>query len=116
MGEAMLYVLRFPNGKAYVGMTTTTGKVRLSRHIASAKAGSRLAVHAAIRKHGAPILFGLLRDSVEVIARYEQELIEELGTLAPSGYNLDRGGCYRNKTEAEPACTLRTFEPEPSPS
>lgn len=98
---ATLYVLVFPNGKAYVGMTTRNTVVRLSQHCTSAKRGSQFAVHAAIRKHGAPRLVPIMRDSLETIAKYEAELIREMGTVAPNGYNLDQGGRVRNMTDDE---------------
>jgi group I intron endonuclease len=41
------------NGKSYIGLTTTTLEKRKSQHIRSAKTGSKMHFHKAIRKHGA---------------------------------------------------------------
>jgi group I intron endonuclease len=40
------------NGKVYVGLTTTTLKQRMSSHLRSAKAGSKMHFHKALRKYG----------------------------------------------------------------
>jgi group I intron endonuclease len=40
------------NGKSYIGLTTTSLKKRKSQHLRSAKSGSNMHFHKAIRKHG----------------------------------------------------------------
>lgn len=50
-GFAGLYVISFPNGKEYVGMTRKNTRSRLLNHIAQAKRGSKQAVHCAMRKY-----------------------------------------------------------------
>lgn len=40
------------NGKSYIGLTTTSLEKRKSSHLRSAKAGSKMHFHKAIRKHG----------------------------------------------------------------
>ena len=91
---AELYVLEFPNGKGYVGITSF-GHRRFTMHKASARAGSRLLVHKAIRKHGEPTCSFLFSGTIEEMAVLEVELIAELGTLMPGGYNMDPGGQHR---------------------
>ena len=93
MGE--LYRLRFPSGKAYVGITVGTAQRRFRKHVANTNAGLDNAVHSAIKKYGA--------ESVEVetlvvasdwdyLCELEKCAIEAFGTLAPKGYNLTTGG------------------------
>ena len=40
------------NGKSYIGLTTTSLEKRKSQHLRSAKTGSNMHFHKAIRKHG----------------------------------------------------------------
>ncbi len=91
---AQLYILEFPNGKGYVGITSF-GHRRFTMHKASARAGSNLLVHKAIRKYGEPTLCQLFEGTIEEMAALEFELIAELGTQMPNGYNMDPGGQHR---------------------
>jgi len=70
------------NGKVYVGLTTTSLKQRKGSHLRSAKAGSMMYFHKAIRKHGpesfewdevmiASDLQGMYKLEKMVIAMYE---------------------------------------------
>ena len=80
------------NGKKYVGLTNSLSK-RWNKH-KNAK-GSAPALHAAIKKYGYENFdfchyadtFG--PDAAKII---EISLIRDLGTLAPTGYNLTSGG------------------------
>lgn len=44
--------LNLVNGRVYVGLTTTTLEVRIKSHLRSAKNGSKLYFHKALRKYG----------------------------------------------------------------
>lgn len=84
------------NGKKYVGCTRQTIKARWAKHCTTAKAGSRFAIHAAIRKYGAACF---TVESLEVVEGGHVELMEAerrhisiQNCVAPAGYNLTRGG------------------------
>lgn len=47
-----LYKLTFPDGKAYIGITTGTATERFSEHVYWARKGRTYCVNAAIRKYG----------------------------------------------------------------
>lgn len=87
-----LYVLAFPNGKAYVGITRVAAKRRLIGHMAVANCGSPFAVHRAIRKYGEPRLITVLSGDIEEMKEYEKSLIAEFGTKGRGGYNMTDGG------------------------
>jgi predicted GIY-YIG superfamily endonuclease len=98
---ASLYILRFSNGKQYVGMTRGRPEHRLRSHVNDARAGSPLLVHRAIRKYGVPRLRVLMTGDLEAVAENERKQIEQRRTLCPSGYNLDPGGQYRTISPQE---------------
>jgi group I intron endonuclease len=83
------------NGKQYLGLTKQRLQRRWRGHIHSANAGSKSAIHAAIRKYGKEAF-----DFVQIAScltgksasRVEIDLIEQYGTKAPKGYNLTDGG------------------------
>ena len=80
------------NGKMYVGQTCDPA-ARKQKHFSSSSACSGIA--GAIHKHGAGrfvftvIKSGISEDEIDAL---EIATIAELGTLAPSGYNLTPGG------------------------
>lgn len=88
-----LYRLTFPNGKSYVGITSTRLRRRIALHKNHAKVGRQTALCAAIRKHGMP-----KAETLVVCADWaylcdlERDAIAAFGTLVPSGYNLSPGG------------------------
>lgn len=90
---AQLYVLAFPNGKSYVGITNETVAERYGRHFVNAYLDdSQCAVHRAMRKHGVPRVVPIMCGSVAEMKQHEVELIELLNTLVPRGYNMTKGG------------------------
>ncbi len=90
---AQLYVLAFPNGKSYVGITCEAVARRYERHFVNAFLnGSRCALHRAMRKHGVPRVVPIMEGSIEEMKEHEVALIAHLGTLAPNGYNMTKGG------------------------
>lgn len=88
---AELYALRFPNGKAYVGVTEDLDR-RVSRHAYSARRGSLFPVHCAMRKHLTFEVIRIFCGTMEQMLELETAAIEALGTLAPAGYNVAKGG------------------------
>lgn len=83
------------NGKGYIGTSVHPISYRLGRHRYSARRGSKLPIHCAIRKYSF--------DAFEVQCLGEFETYEELmqaeakaviehGTLVPVGYNAVAGG------------------------
>lgn len=92
MGQ--LYRLDFPNGKAYIGITTKTAEVRFKGHeqaLHETKPRGQ-AVYSAWRKHGAPALTVLAIVEDEDLYETEKRAIAIFGTLSPGGYNLTEGG------------------------
>lgn len=91
-----VYKLRFPNGKAYIGITSRSPADRFAEHVAYARSGrTPSALHLAIRKYGAENIRveSLSRaDCWERLQEMEIAAIAEHRTRPPHGYNLTRGG------------------------
>lgn len=94
----IIYLIRSPKMKGYVGQTTKTFDERMSGHKSAAgnlekKDGCR-ALNNAIRKYGwdnmTKEVILLCNDSM--LDHYETLFINKFGTLAPNGYNLTSGG------------------------
>lgn len=84
-----------PTGKQYIGITSKGYRARWARHVSDARRGSQTALHKAIRKHGEDAFQLAVLCKPETVERLKQAeiwSIEKLGTLAPRGYNLTRGG------------------------
>lgn len=89
----LLYLLDFPTGLRYVGMTSNeTMAPRLSTHRAAANGGYGAVVSRAWRKHGAPRVRILARASGAFLLDLERRAIRAYGTLVPGGYNVTEGG------------------------
>lgn len=89
-----LYLLIFPNGKFYVGLTTK-GSVhdRFAEHRSHAKTGKlKTAVYNAWRKHGEPTAVSMGEYPNDELPAREIHLIAALNTQVPNGYNLTEGG------------------------
>ena len=88
-------VTNLVNKKQYVGKTTETVTKRWSKHISDARLGKGSYLHKAIRKYSpesfivSPIAHFSDNGTLCIV---EQLFISELGTFAPNGYNLTRGG------------------------
>ena len=97
--EGIIYVVtNVTTGKQYVGLTVQTLERRWKNHIEQAQSNrvkSEHSLHAAIRQYGALDFNiqcfdqGTSKDNLESKERY---WIEKLGTLAPNGYNICKGG------------------------
>jgi group I intron endonuclease len=89
----ILYLLTFASGKHYVGVTECkTLESRLHRHRYSAKSGSKLPVHMAWRKHGAPVAEILATFDDDGLYQAEIDEIAKRNTIVPNGYNILVGG------------------------
>ena len=84
------------NGKVYVGRTQKTAAARWYLHVKTAKSGSRLVVHQAIRKYG-PEAFSIevlaYANTVEEFEALEKKFISDYQAVNPKfGYNRTTGG------------------------
>lgn len=103
----LIYALRSPSGKAYVGLTSMPVTRRWSNHVMRAQRAERPSAHplmAAIAKYG-PENFeievleeGLTRE--EAMAAEKAWIIRE-GSQAPGGYNVSPGGEADGATGAQ---------------
>lgn len=91
---AQVYVIGFPSGKVYVGITYKTAQQRFEQHLCNARGGGSYAVHHAIRKYGKGVRLIILAQGVPWAEAKELEMwwISRLGTFGPGGYNLTGGG------------------------
>jgi group I intron endonuclease len=90
-----LYILRSPNGKAYVGITSKTLEGRWAEHLQRVKEGRAQALQNAIRKYGADKFEArvlVIADDWDYLCDLERRAIAAFGTLSPKGYNLTAGG------------------------
>lgn len=90
----IIYLLRFPNGKGYVGKTVRL-RIRLLEHQRGARTGGETALFRAIRKYGWLNVKVVVVDSTTSSTkanRLEKQYIAALGTRSPRGYNETDGG------------------------
>ncbi|WP_271619938.1 GIY-YIG nuclease family protein [Bradyrhizobium sp. CCBAU 51745] len=88
------------NSKVYVGITRRTPDYRMSMHVRAAEAGkgSAASLQQAIRDFGASafaIQLLATAKTVKKLASLEVHYIGIHGSLAPNGYNLNRGGAFQ---------------------
>jgi group I intron endonuclease len=91
----ILYKLSFPNGKAYVGITSTSLQRRLSLHRSHAKREIRGHLQRAIRKYGASSFTAEIletSDNWALLCDLEKAAIKRFDTFGPNGYNSTAGG------------------------
>ena len=90
-----IYMLRFPNGKAYIGQTVRSAMRRFSEHCKS-----DMLVGKALKKYGRQsVRMSVLATAAESeLDDIEIAMIKEHGTVAPNGYNIVKGGdVFRDK-------------------
>lgn len=92
-----LYILTFPNGKQYVGITTKTAEKRFAAHCYEAgKSSKRTSVlHRAINVHGpesVDVQTIAFSDDWNCLCDLERQAIGFFETRSPLGYNLTDGG------------------------
>lgn len=94
MGSVYLITCR-TTGMPYVGKTMRTVEARWRQHLRSAEQGKEWPLQRAIRKYGVDDFdIEILgeSESEEALLLFESEMIAELDTRAPNGYNLTDGG------------------------
>jgi group I intron endonuclease len=92
--KGVVYLISFPNGKYYVGITTTSFEERKRSHI-SHRNTSNLAVHQALKTFFGQETWKVIAkgDSWEELTKLEVELIEKYQSyIFKNGYNLTLGG------------------------
>lgn len=89
-----IYLLKFANGKNYIGQTRVSVADRFAqhKHRASRPQQYKLRLYHAWRKYGQPECFMVCEVPVADLNGHEVAAIELFDTLAPSGYNTTKGG------------------------
>jgi group I intron endonuclease len=89
----VIYQLKFPDGKVYIGSTTRKVEIRVKEHVCMSRhtdeVGCQL-VSRAINKFGVDSFTVEIIEEVidrEELRQKEKNLIESLNTLYPNGYN-----------------------------
>ena len=88
MSYGSIYKIVFPNGKHYIGLTTTSLEQRTKEHKNSAKKGDTYCIYKAIRKYG-------MVDTLELIEIDTADTIEEL-CEKEIGYIIEYNSYYMN--------------------
>lgn len=92
----LVYIVKCKTtGMRYVGATTQKFSVRWSQHLRKARTDSRGYLHNSILAHGVDSFYCekvIECDSREAMFKKEKEIIKNLDTMAPKGYNLNIGG------------------------
>lgn len=93
-----IYKIQFPNGKHYIGLTTTSLKQRERQHKTNAKSGDTRYLYNALRKYDMVDTFELIEidtaDTLEELCEKEIEYIKEYNSyyMNGKGYNMTYGG------------------------
>ena len=91
------YKIQFPNGKHYIGLTTTSLKHRQGQHRCAAKNGDTQILYKALRKYDMIDTFELIEidtaDTTEELCEKEiQYIISYNSYIDENGYNMTLGG------------------------
>jgi len=92
--EGVVYLIKFPNKKHYVGITTTSFKERMKHHLSHANTGKQ-AVHKAIFKYKEKIEWEVIdkADNWDDLTDLEVKYIKKYNSyIRNNGYNLTKGG------------------------
>lgn len=92
--SGVVYLVTFPNGKHYVGVTTTSFEERKRSHL-SHRNTSKYAVHHALQKYLGKEVWEVIdsADTREELEQKEKNYIKEYRShISENGYNLTRGG------------------------
>ena len=98
MSCGSIYKIQFPNGKHYIGLTTTSLEQRTKGHRSCAKSGDTKVLYKAIRKYDMVDIFELIEidtaDTIEELCEKEILYIQEYNSyyLNENGYNMTFGG------------------------
>lgn len=89
-----VYVLHFPGGKQYIGMSKRSVRARLLHHKSKSNTGSKLAVHSAMRAHGIDnvMVEVIFANDSRNLAEAEIALIAERKAAGVKLYNMTSGG------------------------
>lgn len=90
-----VYTVKLNDQIKYVGLTSKPLKIRINEHRSSARTGSNLLFHKAIRKYRDSLIFDVVITnlSLEEAVNKEKELIQLYKThVSVKGYNLTLGG------------------------
>ena len=93
-----IYKIIFPNGKHYIGLTTTSIEQRTKQHKKSAKNGAAYYVYNAIRKHEMVDTLELVKIdtayTIEELCEKEIDYIQKYNSyyIHKKGYNMTLGG------------------------
>jgi hypothetical protein len=93
-----IYKIQFPNGKYYIGLTTTSLEQRRQEHKYRAKKGNTRILYNALRKYVMVDTFELIEidttDSLEELCEIEIRYIKEYNSyyMNGKGYNMTHGG------------------------
>lgn len=91
-----VYCLTSPSGRKYIGVTRRTAADRFKEHCYEARRGRKnIPILSALSKYG-PESFQVdvlaKCENVDLAFQLEADLIAELNTIAPNGYNATTGG------------------------
>jgi hypothetical protein len=98
MTFGFIYKIVFPNGKHYIGLTTTSLEQRTKEHKNSSKNGDAKCIYNAIRKYGMVDTLELIEidtaDTIEELCEKEIGYIIEYNSyyMNENGYNMTYGG------------------------
>jgi group I intron endonuclease len=95
----VIYKITSPSGKSYIGQTKRRFERRWTEHCKLN--GTCILLENAIAKYGVEKMQIeiLLEANNSLLDSYEQQFIELLGTLEPTGYNIRSGGSFGNHSE-----------------
>jgi len=98
MSCGSIYKIPFPNGKYYIGLTTTSLEQRTKEHRKCAKSGDKKCLYNAIRKYDMVNNFELIEidtaDTTDELCEKEIQYIQEYNSyyMNGNGYNMTYGG------------------------
>ena len=98
MSSGYIYKIKFPNGKNYIGLTTTSLEQRKKEHKRSAKKDDTKCLYKALRKYEMIDTFELIEidraNTLEELCEMEKKYIIEYNSYYKNknGYNMTYGG------------------------
>jgi len=102
-----LYVIDFPNGKAYYGITSRPFKQRLQEHLALARKGAPYAISKALATYDDWFIAQVLVIApMSYLEELEVKIIEQFRSQIPHGYNQAPGGKLAPSTTFEARLAL----------
>jgi hypothetical protein len=89
----LLYVIEFPNGKRYFGITDRTLNIRWSNHLSDARSGKNRPICRALRRYPEARIRPLVVGDRDYIHKLERRAVAAYGTTDRKfGYNFGLGG------------------------